>query len=255
MKHFIIIFEPDGKQISIHSGATILEAAGQAGIILNTVCGGRGTCKKCHVYLGPDSRKVLACQYRIESNLTVTIPADSRFFEQRILTESLEAGSRIECDIYKKYASANSTTEIFGLAVDLGTTTVVARLIDMAGGQCRATEATLNPQTRFGDDVVSRISYARTEKEYAELREAIINCINDLTAKLCRKAGIESDSIYEICIVGNTTMNHIFLGLPVAQLGRETLCGKLCGRSGPGRSAHHLRWQGCRRRNRSRRDE
>jgi uncharacterized 2Fe-2S/4Fe-4S cluster protein (DUF4445 family) len=220
MKHFRIIFKPDGKQISIHSGATIIEAAGQAGIILNTVCGGRGTCKKCLVHLEPDARKVLACQYRIESDLTVTIPNESRFFEQRIVTEGIETRSRIQPDICKKYLPEGSTAAIFGAAVDLGTTTVVARLVDMADGRRLATQAALNPQTRFGDDVVSRIAYARTGKELAELRQAVIDCINELTAELCRKAAIDGNDIYEMCLVGNTTMNHIFLGLPVAQLGR-----------------------------------
>jgi uncharacterized 2Fe-2S/4Fe-4S cluster protein (DUF4445 family) len=220
MKHFSIIFKPDGKQISIHSGATIIEAAGQAGIILNNICGGKGTCKKCLVYLEPDSRRVLACQYRIESDLTVTIPNDSRFFEQRIVTEGTDVGSRMECDIYKEYTHADSAAAIFGLAVDLGTTTVVTRLIDMANGQCLATEAALNPQTRFGDDVVSRIAYARTGKEFAELRKTAIDCINDLIVKLCRKAAIDRNNIYEMCLVGNTTMNHIFLGLPISQLGQ-----------------------------------
>ena len=220
MKHFSIIFRPDGRQISIHSGATIIEAAGQAGIILNTVCGGKGICKKCLVYLEPDSRKVLACQYRIESDLTVTIPAGSRFFEQRILTEGIDAASRIERDIYKKYLPEGSPDAIYGIAVDLGTTTVVARLIDMADGQCRATEAALNPQTHFGDDVISRIAYAQAGRGFAELHETIINCINDLTVKLCRKAAIDRNDIHEICLVGNTTMSHIFLGLPIAQLGR-----------------------------------
>ena len=74
MNHFTITFKPDGRQISIHSGATLIEAAGQAGIILNTVCGGRGTCKKCRVMLEPDCREVLACQYRVAGDLTVTIP-------------------------------------------------------------------------------------------------------------------------------------------------------------------------------------
>jgi len=220
MKHFSITFKPDGKQILIHSGATLIEAAGQAGIILNTVCGGKGTCGKCLVYLEPDAREVLACQYKIESDLTVTIPAGSRFFEQRILTESIDTRPQIQPDVYKKYIRADSAVTIFGLAVDLGTTTVVARLIDMAGGQCLATEAALNPQTRFGDDVVSRISYAQTDKEFAELHEAIIDCINDLTGKLCKKAAIGTNDIFEMCVAGNTTMNHIFLGLPIIQLGQ-----------------------------------
>jgi uncharacterized 2Fe-2S/4Fe-4S cluster protein (DUF4445 family) len=220
MKHFTITFRPDGKQISIHSGATLIEAAGQAGIILNTVCGGKGTCKKCLVYLEPDSRKVLACRHRIESDLMVTIPAASRYFEQQILTEGIEAGSGIQPDIHKKYLLEGSAGMIFGLAVDLGTTTIVARLIYMAAGQCQATQAALNPQTRFGDDVVSRIAYAQSSKEFAEMHETIINCINDMTAKLCKQAAIEPTDIYEMCVVGNTTMNHIFLGLPITQLGQ-----------------------------------
>jgi len=220
MKHFTITFRPEDKQISIHSGATLIEAAGQAGIILNNVCGGTGTCKKCLVYLEPESRKVLACQYRIESDLLVTIPAASRYFEQRILTEGIDAALRIQPDIHKKYLINRSAGMIFGLAVDLGTTTIVTRLIYMAAGQCQATEAALNPQTRFGDDVVSRIAYAQTDKGFAELHKAIIDCINDLTAKLCKKADIEPNDIYEICVVGNTTMNHIFFGLPISQLGQ-----------------------------------
>jgi uncharacterized 2Fe-2S/4Fe-4S cluster protein (DUF4445 family) len=220
MDHFTITFRPDGKQISIHAGATLIEAAGQAGIILNTVCGGRGTCKKCLVNLEPDSRQVLACQHRIESDLTVTVPAGSRFFEERILTEGIDARARIQPDIYKDYLQADPDAAIFGVALDIGTTTVVAKLIDMRDGQCRATEAALNPQTRFGDDVVSRIAYAQTDKEFAELHEVIIDCINGLVEKLCKKAAVGTDQIYELCAVGNTTMNHVLLKLPIAQLGQ-----------------------------------
>lgn len=220
MKHFTITLKPEGKQISIHSGATLVEAAGQAGIILNTICGGRGTCKKCIAYIEPDGRKVLACNYRIQSDLVVTIPRDSRFFEQQILTEGTAGESEIELDIYEAYSQAATGSAILGVAVDIGTTTVVARLVGMTDGQCLATEASLNPQTRFGDDVVTRIAYAETDEKLTELRDTITGCINDLVSKLCEKAAVDTDSIFEVCIVGNTTMNHIFLGLPITQLGR-----------------------------------
>ena len=219
MEHFSVTFKPDGRRISIHAGATLLEAAGQAGIILNTVCGGKGTCKKCVVNLEPDSQQVLACQYRIRSDLKVTIPPDSRFFEQKILSRGVETKTRFEPDIYKKYLKVASAAEVFGLAVDIGTTTVVAKLIDMVTGQCRATQATVNPQSRYGDDVISRIDYARTDATLAELQKVIIDCLNELTAKLCKEVTIDPQKIYEMCAVGNTTMNHIFLRLPVTQLG------------------------------------
>ncbi|MDD5327149.1 MAG: ASKHA domain-containing protein [Phycisphaerae bacterium] len=216
MKHFNITFKPDDRRISIHAGAMLLEAAGQAGIILNAVCGGKGTCKKCMVNLAPDGRAVLACLYRIDSDLTVTIPPSSRLFEHKILTEGITPQTEIRPDIYEKYPAG----KILGVAVDIGTTTVVAKLIDMTDGKILAIEAELNPQTRFGDDSISRINYAQTDAKLTELHKIIIDCINGLTAKLCSRASIDAEQIYEMCVVGNTTMNHIFLKLPVVQLGQ-----------------------------------
>jgi uncharacterized 2Fe-2S/4Fe-4S cluster protein (DUF4445 family) len=217
MKRFNIVFRPDDKQITIHAGATLLEAAGQAGIILNTVCGGKGICKKCLVNIEPDGKKVLACQYRIQSDLTVTIPTGSRYFEQKILEHGIDTHLNIQPTVHEKYGDKD---KILGLAVDIGTTTIVAKLVDMTNGQCLATQAALNPQSRHGDDVVSRIAYAKTDKKSAELHKLIIGCINDLIEKLCKYASIDSNDIYEMCVVGNTTMNHLFLKLPVVQLGQ-----------------------------------
>ncbi|MHC4587724.1 MAG: hypothetical protein ACYS3N_24665, partial [Planctomycetota bacterium] len=220
MKHFNITFKPDGKQISIHCGSTLFEAAGQAGIILNTACGGRGICGKCEAILELGGEKVLACQYRIESDLTVTIPVSSRFFEQKILAECIETETGIQPDIYEKYLEIQPKEPILGVAVDIGTTTVVARLINMENGLCVATEAALNPQTRYGDDVVSRIAYAETDDKLGELQKVITDCVNELIRRLCEKTSIDSKQIFEVCAVGNTTMNHIFLNLPVKQLGQ-----------------------------------
>ncbi len=219
MKHFTVTFEPDGKQIAIHSGATLLEAAGQAGIILNTTCGGVGTCKKCKVGLPADSSEVLACQYRVHSDLTVTIHPESRFFEQKILKHGVDAKIDLRPDIFRNYAAPDSPKKILGVAVDIGTTTIVAQLLDMTEAKTLATAAALNPQTRFGDDVISRITFGSTDEGLAELQKTVVDCLNDLIIQLCSEASIEPLDIYEICIVGNTTMNHIFLKLPIAQLG------------------------------------
>jgi uncharacterized 2Fe-2S/4Fe-4S cluster protein (DUF4445 family) len=220
MKHFNVTFRPEDKRVSIHAGATLTEAAGRAGIILNSVCGGKGTCKKCLVILEPNGKQALACQYRIQSDLTVTIPPASRFFEQKILTEGIEATAEIQPDIYQTYLKVDSAAPIFGVALDVGTSTVVAKLIDMAAAQCKATEATANPQTQYGDDVISRISYGETDAKLAELHKTIIDCTNELIARLCRQASADPNDVYEMSVVGNTTMNHIFLKLPIAQLGQ-----------------------------------
>lgn len=219
MKHFKITFKPDDREIKIHKGATLFEAAGQVGIILNTACGGRGICGKCEVILHLGGEKVLACQYRIERDLVITIPVSSRFFEQKILAEGVETAG-IQPDIYEKYLKIQPEGQILGVAVDIGTTTVVAKLIDMTSGRCLATEAALNPQTQYGDDVVSRIAYAETDAKLGELQKAINDCMNELISRLCENTSINNQQIFEVCAVGNTTMNHIFTNLPIEQLGR-----------------------------------
>jgi uncharacterized 2Fe-2S/4Fe-4S cluster protein (DUF4445 family) len=220
MKHFRVVFRPDDKEISIHQGATLLDAAGQAGIVLTTPCGGKGTCGKCAVQLLPSQQEVLACQYRVESDLVVTVPPQSRFYEHKILLHGVAPSVEVEPTVFHKYRALAGNGALLGVAVDIGTTTVVAKLIDMTDGRCLGTQAALNPQTRFGDDVVSRINYGRTPEHLAELQEVIVAGVNQLTHGLCRKAGTAASSIFEACIVGNTTMNHLLLGWPVEQLGR-----------------------------------
>ena len=220
MKHFRVVFRPDEQEVAIHQGATLLEAAGQAGIALTTPCGGKGTCGKCLVQLLPSGREVRACQYTVQSDLVVTIPETCRFYEHKILGHGVERADQVTPTIVNRYRGGADGGDLLGLAVDVGTTTVVAKLLNLSDGHCLATKAMLNPQTRFGDDVISRIHYARSAANLSELHHVIVRCLNDLVGRLCETAGVETGAIYEACIVGNTTMNHLFLELPVEQLGR-----------------------------------
>lgn len=220
MKHFRVLFVPDEEEISIHQGATLLEATRQAGIILTTPCGGKGTCGKCALRLHPSGQQILACQYQVQDDLAVVVPPESRFYEHKILDRGIAAGAQIRPTIYRRYTAVAGSEAILGVAVDVGTTTVVSKLLDLTTGRCLATQAMLNPQTRFGDDVVSRIQYAESPEHRVELHDTIIGCINTLTGRLCRQAGVSASSIYEASIVGNTTMNHILLRFPVEQLGQ-----------------------------------
>lgn len=220
MEHYDVTFRPEGRCVSIHGGVTLLEAAGQAGIILNTVCGAMGICRKCEVLLLPGRRKVLACQYRVESSLTVEVPVRSRFFEQQILHHGIDRRIAISPGIHEHLPELKGVDRLFGVAVDIGTTTVVAKLMDMASGECRATAAAGNPQIPYGDDVVSRISYAEGPEGLGTLHRAIIGCLNDLIAKLAAESGVEARHIYEMTVAGNTTMTHILLKFPLRQLGQ-----------------------------------
>jgi len=219
VEHFNVHFKPDDRKIAIHSGATVLEAAGLVGVILNTNCGGRGTCGKCAVIIEPSGEKVLACQHRVVNDMVVTVPQTSRFYQQRILAEGIESGSAVTPDIYEKYEHVKDSA-ILGIAVDIGTTTVVVKLLDMRTAKVLATETALNPQVRFGDDVISRISYGDTEAKLDELNRSIVDCLNSLIRLLCDCVSVDRDSIFEASIVGNTTMNHIFLKYPITQLGK-----------------------------------
>jgi uncharacterized 2Fe-2S/4Fe-4S cluster protein (DUF4445 family) len=220
MDHFRVVFEPDDKEVLIHQGAMLVEAASRAGIILTTPCGGKGTCRKCAVKLQPSGRTVLACQYAVHSDLRVIVPPESRFYEHKILEHGVGPAGDIEPTVVNRYLGLAGQSPVFGVAVDIGTTTVVAKLVDMTDGRCLATQSMLNPQTRFGDDVVSRISYAQSPEHLAQLQAVIIESINHLIRRLCDQYHVEPASIYEACVVGNTTMNHIFLQFPVEQLGR-----------------------------------
>lgn len=103
--------------------------------------------------------------------------------------------------------------ESYGVAFDVGTTTVVGTLMDLRSGAARAVASTLNGQAPFGADVISRISHAMGgEAEIAELREAIARTVNGLLEQLLGGAGVTRDRVYEAMVVGNATMLHLLLG-------------------------------------------
>ncbi len=107
----------------------------------------------------------------------------------------------------------------YGMAVDIGTTTVVGYLINLRTGEEAAVDAMANPQIAFGADVMTRIAYSlQDEKNRQEIRNSIIGCINTIISKACKSAGIATHRIAEMTIVGNTAMHHLFLGLDVKSL-------------------------------------
>jgi uncharacterized 2Fe-2S/4Fe-4S cluster protein (DUF4445 family) len=102
----------------------------------------------------------------------------------------------------------------YGVAFDIGTTTVVGTLLDLNDGASVAVASALNGQAGNGADVVSRINHAMAEpKQLAELQRSVLHTINIVLAELVRKSGVRSDNIYELVAVGNTTMNHLLLGI------------------------------------------
>lgn len=107
-----------------------------------------------------------------------------------------------------------------GLAADIGTTKIAAYLVDMASGKTLASRGLMNPQISYGEDVVSRISYAgKSAQNAAKLQSLLIDALNETVAGLCSETGAEPSAVVDAVIVGNTAIHHLFLGLPVRQLG------------------------------------
>lgn len=108
----------------------------------------------------------------------------------------------------------DTSQTLLGMAFDIGTTTIVGYLLDLYSGREIGVVSTLNPQTKFGADVISRSNYANQEQNGLEiLHDTVIRGINKLIAEAVERAGAKNENIYAITIVGNTCMHHLFLGL------------------------------------------
>ncbi|MFX1375111.1 MAG: ASKHA domain-containing protein [Promethearchaeota archaeon] len=112
----------------------------------------------------------------------------------------------------------DKSDNIFGLAVDIGTTTMVGYLIYLKSGEIAAVSAMLNPQVAIGEDIVSRITYIVKNDAIDKAKELLVNAINQILEDCCNKANILVSDVKDISIVGNTGMHHMFFGLPTQYL-------------------------------------
>ncbi len=307
MRKFKVTFLPDGKDIEVEENTTLMQAAGKAGVYVNTICGGKGVCGKCRVQVingkakadkqaialltkeEIDDSYVLACQTKVQDNLEVVIPPESRLeAEQILLTDSFvseaasvesahfeplvqklymelqepskedniadsdriirelkrktkyneyerslgclrELGSKLRNSSWKVTATiarqnngwkileieaGDTNNNNYGLAIDVGTTTVVAQLLHLQSGKVIGGEGTHNLQSNYGEDVITRIAFAcGKEQGLQELHKSIVKNINDLIKSLTNKHGIDPKDITAIVAAGNTTMSHFLLGL------------------------------------------
>jgi len=225
---------------------SILDHARKVGVEIASECGGLGTCGRCVVRiekgaealnettdpernqdLGPDAR--LACQARIinpDVDVTVVI---KDFGNYAILSESLETKIVLDPAVSRAGRAVLHVSgveidryggEILGLAVDVGTTTLVGEVLDLTDGRVVAAFARKNPQIAYGNDVISRIGHTMThETGLKEVQGAVIQGINEELLKLEREKGCLRRYIYEVIAVGNSTMRDIFFGQPVHSLG------------------------------------
>lgn len=230
-----VAFEPLGRRNPTGPTATLLDAAQQAGVGLQAICGGAGICGSCRVRLmhgdlspatSVETKALrpeeladgyrLACQASPRSNVRIDVPPDS-----------LTASQRLQVEAQTEPIGSSGTLvptadrrEGIGLAVDLGTTKVAAYLVDLTSGRTLAMGGVMNPQIAYGEDIISRIAYAgdepaRRERLQRGLQEVLGLLVNDL----CAQIRVRNENIVAAVVVGNTVMHHLFVGLPVHQLG------------------------------------
>lgn len=196
MKQYTVTFLPQGITVQVPEGGDLLQAQIAAGLRPDAPCGGKGTCGKCRVVV--DGQEVLACQTVVNGDMTVTTQQQEE--KVRILTTGMAA--QVTPDGIHDYV----------LAFDIGTTTVVAYLLNGHTGGILAQSSCMNPQSQFGADVISRIQHA-LDGGGEELSSCIRQALRELTGRVCSRAGIAEDQIGTAAIVGNTAMHHLLLGI------------------------------------------
>ena len=196
----------------------------QSGQEIFAPCGGTGRCGKCKVQV-------------VEGELPITTQ-DRVFFSQ----EKLDSGWRLACEAvpvgdltirlgWEKEQNMEVQTDFlgeldavysqkgYGIAIDIGTTTLAAQLVNLSSGQILGTQTKLNHQRTFGADVISRILAATQGKEQA-MTTSIRKDLFNLIEKLCTENHMAIEKISKIMVAGNTTMIHLLMGYPCDGLGR-----------------------------------
>ncbi len=306
-RQFKVTFLPDDVTVRVRGGTSLFKAAADAGIELNSACGGKGTCGKCAVKVRSGKVKrdttdlplhlkkagyVLACRARVQDDLVLEVPARSRILKQQVLLEDASVltardvhgktfgqnpfGRRVRLSLGEPNLTENASdltrlkaalcqetgcedaeislavlkklpetlregdwqvtvtlveyggrTKIIdvepglskrpplGLAVDIGTTTVVVYLVNLETGETLDKRGTHNRQARYGEDVINRIIYTVEQERGLEvLQKAVTKTINELIQNILLRNEVSSKDICVAVCAGNTTMTHLFLGVP-----------------------------------------
>lgn len=234
-----IIFS-NSQELEVDVGTKLQDVIALAGIKMDFPCGGRAKCGQCKVVIkylkGNKTDEVLACSYLVKEDIWLEIPS-----QENNSAPILETGRRselfVESGVRKHYdrgrtlvelegqliqiEAGDTTDKCYGLAVDVGTTTVVGYLMDLNSGEQVGVSSSLNGQRAFGADVISRINAVnQNEDNLAVLQAKVIETINDIIKEVTSKNRVSVQDIYMATLAGNTCMHHLLLGLNPRSLGQ-----------------------------------
>ena len=242
--------------IEVSKGTTVLEAAKKAKVLIESPCNAMGTCGKCKVMLSSASLKnviqeagnhkvsneekekgiVLSCQTYIYGDIDVKIIEQNQNKTLKILSEGKSFNYEIKNYITKHFDGTNTviytddkkigeevgdtSKYIYGLAVDIGTTTLVASLVDTITGKELFSVSALNPQSLSAQDVLSRIQLGSTPEGLDKMYRDITDKLNSMISEIVENTAINRNNIYEVIYSGNTTMIHLALNINPKSLGK-----------------------------------
>ena len=311
----LVVFTPSGKRGRFPVGTPLLQAARYLNVDIDSVCGGRGICGRCQIFVsegefakfgitsGADSLEPitapelkyaerrelkpgrrLSCHTKVLNDIVVDVPAESQVHHQMVrkdaehhdidinplvrlyyvevqepdmhdpsgdlrrLLNALEADWQLlslSCDIallatiqpILRKGNWGVTVavrqgeqivalwpglkeNIYGVAVDVGSTTVAAHLCNLSSGEVVATSGVMNPQIRFGEDLMSRVSYVMMNPGgEVDMTNAVREAINGLVTDLVKQAECDTTDLLEITFVANPIMHHLLLGINPIELG------------------------------------
>jgi len=198
-------------KIEVGENTTILEAARQLGIVIESPCNGAGVCGKCKVLLEKEKTYVLACETHVLEDMSVFPPEKEKNHTLKILS----GGKSFDIELNPNVEKQN-TTDVYGLSLDIGTTTLVLTLVDLNDGREINSISAMNPQAVYAQDVLSRIKFASSKEGLETMRGVLIAEVNKMIATL----GVNKENIYETVFSGNTCMLHLAIGKNPASLGK-----------------------------------
>jgi uncharacterized 2Fe-2S/4Fe-4S cluster protein (DUF4445 family) len=314
----LIVFTPSGRRGRFPEGTTVLQAARNLGVDIDSVCGGRGICGRCQVTVGEgefakhgitssadhvspwneveehykttsrtgmaEGRR-LSCQCELRGDLVIDVPADSQVHKQVVRKRAEVRDIVLDATVHLYYVTVEEpdmhnpsgdlerviealreqwgletvegadiatlrdlqkilregkwaitvavyegtriiaawpgfSDQVYGVAIDIGSTTVAAHVCKLDTGEVVASNGIMNPQIRFGEDLMSRVSYSMMNPGGdKEMTAAVIQAINEVLVESAAEAGCETHEILEITFVGNPIMHHLLLGIDPVELG------------------------------------
>lgn len=309
-----VVFTPSGKRGEISVGKSVLAAAQQLGVDLDTVCGGRGICDRCQIDhsvgefakfkihsnaehlstpsaseqaffpAGTADTRRLGCQAKLLGDVVIDVPPESQAHRQVVrkrldvhditlnpavrlhyievpqpnmhepsgdlqrLLDALEfdwgltdigfdfhllgvlqpilraSDWKVTLAIHnEKQAIAiwpGIKNKVYGVAIDVGSTTIAAHLCDLTSGKALASAGRMNPQIRFGEDLMSRVSYVMMNPGgEVDMTRVIQESLHGLIKELVEEVDIDINDVLDMTLVGNPVMHHLFLGINPIELG------------------------------------